>query len=151
LNKAQENLWAIYGPIVVELLTNNRVEDVFPGSAVLVFKYFHMKDKQNMAARQLAAALPQQPSPFRHNNEEDCRQPTVMWGVIHITSNGNIKEACKSLAWDLVDTGLQIRWKDHQSADSSAQVLLMNLLPILDRAGVDGEIIWHLTSIKMRR
>jgi hypothetical protein len=72
----------------------------------------------------------------------------AMWGVIRITGNGNIKEACESLAWDLVDTGLHIKWKDHQSADSSAQVLLMNIPPILDRAGVEGEIIWHLTSIK---
>ncbi len=54
-------------------LTNNRVEDVFPGSAVLAFKYFHVKDKQNRAARQLAAALPQQPSPFRHNNKKDYK------------------------------------------------------------------------------
>jgi hypothetical protein len=73
-------------------LTNNRVEDGFSGSAVLTFKYFHVKDKQNRAARQLAAALPQQPSPFRHNNKEDYNQPTVMWGVICVTGNGNIKE-----------------------------------------------------------
>ncbi len=110
-----------------------------------------MKDKQNRAARQLAAALPQQPSPFRHNNKDNYKQPTVMWGVICVTSNGNIKEACESLAWDLVDTGLQIRWKDHQSADLSAQVTLMNVPPVLDRAGVEGEIIWHLTSIKKRQ
>jgi hypothetical protein len=65
-----------------------------------------VKDKQKRAARQLAVALPQQPSPFRHNNEEDYKQPTVMWGVIRVTGNGNIKEACESLAWDLLDTGL---------------------------------------------
>ncbi len=59
-------------------LTNNRVEDGFPGSAVLAFKYFHVKDKQNRAAKQLVPALPQQPSPFRHNNEEDYKQPTAM-------------------------------------------------------------------------
>jgi hypothetical protein len=129
---------------------NNRVKDGFPGSAVLAFKYFHVKDKQNRAARQLAAALPQQPSPFRHNNEEDYKQLTAMWGVTHVTVTGNIKEACESLAWDLVDTGLQIRWKDRQSADSSAQVLLMNVPPVLDRARVEGEIIWHLTNIKKR-
>jgi hypothetical protein len=129
-------------------LMNNRVKDGFPGSAVLAFKCFHVKDKQKRAARQLAAVIPQQPSPFRHNNEEDNKQPTAMWGVIHVTGNGNIKKACESLAWDLVDTGLQIRWEDHQSADLSAQVLLMNVMPVLDRARVEGEIIWHLTSIK---
>ncbi len=36
-------------------------------------------------------------------------------------------------------------------SDLSTQVLLMNILPVLDRAGVEEEIIWHLTSIKMRQ
>jgi hypothetical protein len=27
----------------------------------------------------------------------------------------------------------------------------MNVPPVLDRAGVEGEIIWHLTSIKKRQ
>ena len=49
-------------------LTNNIVEDGFLSSAVLAFKYFHVKDKQNRAAGQLAVALPQQPFPFKHNN-----------------------------------------------------------------------------------
>ncbi len=79
-------------------LTNNRAKDGFPGSAVLAFKYFHVKDKQNRAAGQLAAALSQQPSTFRHNNKEDYKQPTAMLGVICVTGNGNIKEACESLA-----------------------------------------------------
>jgi hypothetical protein len=79
-------------------LTNNRAKDGFPSSAVLALKHFHVKDKQNRAAGQLAVALPQQPSPFRHNNKEDYKQPTVMWGVIRVTGNGNIKEACESLA-----------------------------------------------------
>ena len=52
--------------------------------------------------------------------------PNALWGVICDTGNGNVKEACKALAWDMVDSGLQVRWKDHQSADSSIQVLLMN-------------------------
>jgi hypothetical protein len=59
-------------------LTNNRVKDGFPGSAVLTFKYFHVKDKQNRATKQLAAALPQQVSPFRHNKEEDYKPPPAM-------------------------------------------------------------------------
>jgi hypothetical protein len=74
-----------------------------------------------------------------------------MWEVICITGNGNIKGTFVSLAWDLVNTSLQIRWKDYRSADLSAQVLLMNILLVLNRAGVEGEIIWHLTSTKKCR
>jgi hypothetical protein len=59
-----------------------------------------------------------------------------------------VKEACEALAWDIVDTGLQVCWKDHQLVESSAQILLMNVPPVLDRGRIEGEIIWHLTEIE---
>ncbi len=52
-------------------LTNKRVEDGFPGSAVLAFQYFLVKDKRNRLAGQQMVAPPSQPSPYRHNNKED--------------------------------------------------------------------------------
>ncbi len=67
--------------------------------------------------------------------------------MIWVTGDGKVKEACEALAWDMVDSGLQVHWKDHQSADSSTQVLLMNIPRVLDRGGVKNEIIWHLTKI----
>jgi hypothetical protein len=48
----------------------------------------------------------------------------------------------------MVDMGLQIRWKEHQLVDTSAQVLLMNVPPILDCSGVEGEILRHLLEIE---
>jgi hypothetical protein len=48
----------------------------------------------------------------------------------------------------MVDTGLQIQWKDHQLADSSTQVLLLNIPPMLDRGGVEGKNTWHLAEIE---
>ncbi len=68
--------------------------------------------------------------------------------MIWVTGSGNVKEACETLAWDMVNLGLQVHWKDHQFADSSAQVPLMNVPPVLDRGGVKNEIIWHLTKIE---
>jgi hypothetical protein len=59
-----------------------------------------------------------------------------------------MKEACEALAWDMVNMRLQVCWNDHQLAESSAQILLMNVPPVLDRGGVKGEIIWHLTEIE---
>ena len=38
--------------------------------------------------------------------------------------------------------------KGHQLAESSAQVLLMNVPPVLDRGSIKGEIIWHLMEIE---
>ncbi len=129
-------------------LTNNKLEDGFPGSVVLAFKYFMVKDKCNRPANQQLAVPPLKPSPHRLDDEEDFKPPTTLWRVIRVLCNGNIKEACESLSWDMVDTGLQVWWKDHQSADLSAQVLLMNVPPVLDRAGVEGKFIWHLAEIE---
>jgi hypothetical protein len=65
-----------------------------------------------------------------------------------VKGNGNIKEACEALAWDMIGSGLQVHWKEHQSAKSSAQVLLMNVPLVLEHGRVKGKIIWHLTEIK---
>ena len=71
-----------------------------------------------------------------------------MWGVIRVSGNGNIKEACEAHSWDMNGSGLQIRWKEHQSAKSNAQVLLMNAPHVLDHGRVEEEIIWHLQQIE---
>jgi hypothetical protein len=72
----------------------------------------------------------------------------ALWSIICVTGNGNVKEACEALVWDMVDTGLQVHWEDHQSAKSSVQIMLINVPLVLDRGGVEGEIIWHLTEIE---
>jgi hypothetical protein len=116
-------------------LTNNRVEDGFPRSVVLAFKYLLVKDKRNRLASQKMVAPPFQPSPYQHNEKEDYMQPVALWGAFCITRNNNVKEACEALVWDMVDMGLQVCWKDHQLAESSTQILLMNVPPVLDRSG----------------
>jgi hypothetical protein len=88
-------------------LTNNKTEDRFPGSAVLAFKYFMVKNKSNRGAQQTASS-PSQPSLHRHNDEEEYRPPTALWVVIWVTGDGNVKEACEALAWDMVNLGLQV-------------------------------------------
>jgi hypothetical protein len=89
-------------------LTNNRVWDGFPGSALLTFKYFLVKDKRKRLAGQQTVASPSQPSPYWHNDKEDYKQPAALWGVICITGNSCVEEACEALAWDMVDMGLQV-------------------------------------------
>jgi hypothetical protein len=68
--------------------------------------------------------------------------------VIRVTGKGNVKKACEALAWDMVNSGLQVYWKDHQSTDSSAQVLLINVPSVLDRGSITNKIILHLTEIE---
>jgi hypothetical protein len=92
-------LHTLDGTSSLPALTNNRVEDGFPGSAVLAFQYFLVKDKRNRLSGQQTVAPPSKPSPYWHNNEEDYRQPPSLWGAIRITGNGNVKEACEALVW----------------------------------------------------
>jgi hypothetical protein len=103
-------------------LTNNKTEDGFPGYAVLAFNYFLVENKSNRGAQQIASS-PSQPSLHRHNDEEEYRPPTALWEVIWVTGDDNVKEACEALTWDMVDSSLQVGWKDYQSSESSAQVL----------------------------
>jgi hypothetical protein len=120
-------------------LTNNKVEEGFQGSGVLAFKYFLVRDRRNVKGQQ--AASRSAPSPHRYDDEEDYRPPTAMWGVIRVKGNGNMKEACDALAWDMIDLGLTVRWKEHQSAESSARILPMNVPPVLECGGMKSEIV----------
>jgi hypothetical protein len=126
------------------ILTNNKSEDGFPGLAVLAFNFL-VRNRRNVRGQQTAS--PSVPSPHRYNDEEDYKPPTSMWGVIWVKGNGNIKEACDALAWDMVNSGLTVRWKEHQSVESSAHILLMNVPPVLECGGVKAEIVWHLTNL----
>jgi hypothetical protein len=73
-----------------------------------------------------------------------------MWGVIRVKGIANIKEVCDVLAWDMTSSGLQVHWKEHQSAESSAHVLLMNIHLALKQGSVESKIIWHLTEIEKK-
>jgi hypothetical protein len=132
-------------------LTNTKPEDGFSSSAALAFKYFLVKNKNNSRGALQALPSPPKPSPHQHryNNEEEYRAPTALWGVIKCTCNGNIKEGVEGLAWDIGNTGITIRYKEHQSPNSYAQILLMNVPPVFDRNGVvESEIIWDLADIE---
>jgi hypothetical protein len=131
-------------------LTNTKTDDGFPFLAALAFKYFLVKNKNNSRGAPQSLPFPPKPSPHRHryNNEEEYKAPTALWGVIKCTCNGNIKEGVEGLAWDISNTGITIKYKEHQSPDSSAQILLMNVPPVFDKNDVEGKIIWHLAEIE---
>ena len=55
------------------------------------------ENKNNRGAQQTASS-PSPPYLHRHNDEDEYRPPTALWGVIWVTGNVNIKEACEALA-----------------------------------------------------
>jgi hypothetical protein len=115
-------------------LTSTKPEDGFPSSAALAFKYFLVKNTNNSRGAPQASPSPPKPSPCPHcyNNEEEYRAQTALWGVIKFTCNGNIKKGVEGQAWDIGNNKITIKYKEHQSPDSSAQKLLMNVPPVLE-------------------
>jgi hypothetical protein len=116
------------------VLTLTCVQEGFPSSAILAFKYCHVKNKLprcGISQQSASSDLPT-PSPYRHDDDEDFTPPLMLYGVIQVHGNENIKVACKEISWDISETGLQIRYKEHQSADSNARscscVFLMSLI-----------------------
>jgi hypothetical protein len=132
------------------VLTSTCVQEGFPSSAILAFKYCHVKNKLPHCGNSQQSAsfnLPA-PSPYRHDDDEDFSPPLMLYGVIWVRGNENIKVACEEIGWDVSETWLQIRYKEHQSADSNAQILLMCVPNVFDWEGVEGEILWHFAEIE---
>jgi hypothetical protein len=46
------------------------------------------------------------------------------------------------------ESGLSIWWKEHQSTDSSAQILLMCCPAIFNKRGIEEEIVYHLKTME---
>jgi hypothetical protein len=131
-------------------LTSNWVEDGFPSSAILAFKYCLVRNKQSVQgnSQQAAASNPPVPSPYHFNDKEEFKPSPYLWAVIRVCGNNNIKDSCKEIGWDIQESGLVIRYKEHQSADSNAQMMLMYVPSVFDQDGVEGEILWHFSKIE---
>ncbi len=117
-----------------------------PKTAVLAFKYRGMKNKRIVQNSSKSPAKPQT-NLQRHNNNEEFTPSTSVQAVIRVRGRENIRTACDSISWDLSESGLLIRWKEHQLADLSAQILLMCHPAIFDKRGIEEEIVYHLKTM----
>jgi hypothetical protein len=70
----------------------------FPKTAVLAFKYFLVKNKTNVRGVSSQSPSTQTPQNMRHNDEEEFKPPTMLWGVVWVQGNKNVKEAIVSVA-----------------------------------------------------
>jgi hypothetical protein len=84
----------------------------------------------------------------RHNDDEEFIPSKLVQAVIRVRGKENVKVACNSISWDMSDSGLTIRWKEHQSVDLSAQVLLMCCSAVFDKQGIEEEIVFHLKPME---
>jgi hypothetical protein len=112
------------------------------------FKYCRVKNKRIMQNSSQSPAKPPQTNRQRHNNDEEFTSSTSVQAVIWVRGRENVKTACDSISWDMSESGLLIWWKEHQSADSSAQILLMCCPAIFDKHGIEEEIMYHLKTME---
>ncbi len=75
--------------------------------------------------------------------------PTAIWGTLRVCASKNVKDCVDALVLDLSNTGISLHWKEHQSAESSSQVLLIYFLSVFDREGIEEEVRYRLKEIKI--
>jgi hypothetical protein len=116
----------------------------------MMFRYLHVNNKiKNRGASQSHPAT-QAVSPHQYNNKDKYRPPTGVWGNLRIKAGENIKEMCESIAWDMNGTGITVRWKEHQSVDSSSQILIMCVPNIFDKEGLKEELLFHMKAVERK-
>ncbi len=131
-------------------LTSNQVDKGFRQSAIMMFRYFHIKNKMNSKGGPQAAGESTATLPNKYDNDTDFKPSNTLWGSVKVCANENIKEAVESLSWDFNNTGIQVRWKPHQSANSSAQVQIFCCPSIFEREGLTKELIYNLKTVEKK-
>jgi hypothetical protein len=86
----------------------------------------------------------------KYDNTADFKPSNTLWGSVKVRANKNIKEAVESLSWGFNNTGIQVRWKLHQSTNSSAQVQIFCCPSIFKRECLTKELIYNLKTVKKK-
>ena len=73
-----------------------------------------------------------------------------MWRTIKVCVDKNVKEAAEALKWDFNKTGIQVRWKPHQSADSGTQVQIVCCPDLFDKEGITKELLFHMKEVEKK-
>jgi hypothetical protein len=130
--------------------TSNNVKRGFPQSALLMFKYFHIKNTINLRGAPQTPTVAATVSLTRFDDEAEYTPSNTLWGTIKVWADENVKEAVEALTWDFNKTGIQVCWKPHQSADSSAQVQIMCCPNVFDKEGLTKELLFHMKAVEKK-
>jgi hypothetical protein len=96
----------------------------------MMFRYFLVKNKMNSKGAPQAAKESTTSLPNKYDNEAEFRPSNTLWDNCRVKARENVKEAVESLSWYFNNTGIQVRWKAHQSANSSAQIQIFSFLAL---------------------
>jgi hypothetical protein len=133
------------------VLSSNHLEDSFPQqSAVLMFKYFHVTNKMNPWGTTQLTSKPTTGTPSWYDDDAEYKPSNTMWGTSRVWTGENIKEAMEVWLWVLHSTSIQVWWKAHQSADSSAFIQIMCCPNLFDKDGLSKEIVCSLKEVELK-
>lgn len=136
-------------------LQSHLVEEGFPPTSSVALKYFKTRNKRvntnsinNVVASSKPSARTSQE--YQHDDDAGYSGPNMFWGTVCASADINLKSAVEDLFMDLEDTGLVARWKRHQSAESSSQIII----PAVPRDhcphGIKEQLLWHLKDIEVK-
>jgi hypothetical protein len=115
-----------------------------------MFKYLHVKNKMNpWGAAQPTANTPTI-SLSRFDDNAALRPSPTLWGTARVQARENIREAIVAWVWDLHNTGVQVQWKAHQSADSSAYIRIICCPTLINKDGLTQELVRNLKEVKLK-
>ncbi len=132
------------------VLTSNSIKEGFPQMALLMFKYFHVKNKMNLQGASQSLAVVTTAPLNRFDDDMEYKPSNMLWGTIKVRADENVKEAAEALKWDFNKTGIQVRWNPHQLADSGAQVQIMCCPDLFDKEGITKELLFHMKEVKKK-
>jgi hypothetical protein len=115
-----------------------------------MFKYFHVKNELNPQGATPATSEPTAVAPNRFVDDSEYKPSNTMWGTSRVQAGENIKEAMEVWLWDLHSTGIQVRWKAHQSANSSAFIQNMCCPNSFNKEGLSKEIVCSLKEVELK-
>lgn len=136
-------------------IISHLVEHGYPDMAMTFFQYFKTKNKRflnggnqpgNQAQGQSNAARQGK----KYDDDEEYSGKDVLYGTIMVSGDSNIKDVVDNIAWDLQGTGLSLKWKPHQSAESSTQIIIMGVPRAFCYQGVQEQLEHHLKETEKR-
>jgi hypothetical protein len=80
------------------VLTSNQADKGFPQSAIMMFRYFHVKNKMNFKGAPQAANETTATSPNKYDDDADFKPSNTLWGTVKVRAKENVKEAVESLS-----------------------------------------------------
>ena len=125
-------------------VNSHLVEEGMPASTAIALFYFKTRNMFMRNSNNTQQNAPTPPSAHRFDDDAAYSGPSYMYGTIKVSGEVNVKDICENLRWDIEDTGLKLMWKNHQSSESSTQVVLIGVPRVFCMQGLSHQVLFLL-------